>query len=55
MTSDRRAALLTGVLFLVTFVTAILALFVFYDPVLNDADYIVGAGEDTRVAFGAVL
>jgi Domain of unknown function (DUF4386) len=27
----------------------------FYDPVLNDADYILGAGADTRTAVGAFL
>jgi Domain of unknown function (DUF4386) len=37
-----------------TFVTAIGAL-ILYDPVLNDADYILGGGQDTRVTFGALL
>jgi Domain of unknown function (DUF4386) len=35
-------------------VTSIPALF-FYAPLLNHTDYILGAGADTRVAFGAVL
>lgn len=37
-----------------TFITAIAAL-VLYDPVLNDADYILGAGDDTRVTLGALF
>jgi uncharacterized protein DUF4386 len=42
-----------GVLFALTFITAIAALLL-YDPVLNDADYILGDGADTRVRFGAL-
>ena len=41
-------------LFLITFITSIPAYF-FYVPVLDDPRYIVGAGADTRVAFGAFL
>jgi Domain of unknown function (DUF4386) len=52
--SDRRAARIAGVLFVLTFVTAIAARILF-DPVRNDADYIVGAGADTRVFLGATL
>ena len=37
-----------------TFITAIGAL-ILYDPVLNDADYILGAGDDTRITLGAFL
>jgi hypothetical protein len=50
----RRLARIAGVLFLITFVTAIPAVFL-YDPVLNDPGYIVGAGADTRVFTGAFL
>lgn len=50
----QRIARLTGVLFLITFATSIPALLL-YDPVLNDARYIVGGGADGRVLFGAVL
>lgn len=50
----QRIAKLTGLLFVITFVTSIPALF-FYDPVLNDATYIIGGGSDGRVSFGAVL
>jgi Domain of unknown function (DUF4386) len=52
--SDRRTARIAGVLFVLTFLTAIGARILF-DPVRNDADYIVGAGADTRVFLGATL
>jgi len=43
-------------LYLITFVTSIPAIFVFYAPVLADPRYIVGGGAaDTSVAFGAFL
>lgn len=51
---QRRIALIAGVFFLITFVTSIPALF-FYEPVLKHAGYILGAGADTRVEFGAFL
>jgi hypothetical protein len=41
------------VLFLVTFVTAI-AGDILYNPVLDDSQYIVGAGDDTRIQLGAL-
>lgn len=43
-----------GAWFLGTFVFSIPA-FWFYDPLLNHANYVVGSGEDTRVAIGALL
>jgi hypothetical protein len=43
------------VLFLITYVTAIPPFVYFYAPVLDDPRYIVGAGADTRVSFGAFL
>jgi hypothetical protein len=43
-----------GAWFLGTFVFSIPA-FVFYDPLLNHARYILGSGSDTRVAVGALL
>jgi hypothetical protein len=55
MDSTRRTALVTGVLFIITFVTAIPAVFVFYAPVLDDAGYVLGAGSGTGVAVGALL
>jgi hypothetical protein len=51
----RRTALIAGVLFVITFVVSIPAALVLYKPVLDHANYIVGAGADTRVAFGALL
>jgi Domain of unknown function (DUF4386) len=53
--STRRTALVAGVLFLITYITAIPAAFLLYPPVLDDANYIIGAGADTRVALGALL
>lgn len=55
MDSNRRTALVTGALFIVTFVTAIPAVFLLYPPVLDDANYVVGAGADASVALGALL
>jgi hypothetical protein len=55
MDSNRRTALVTGALFLVTFVTAIPAAFIYYALVLDDASYVVGGGADAGVALGALL
>jgi hypothetical protein len=52
--ADQRAARIAGVLFILTFITAIAARILF-DPVRNDLDYIVGAGADTRVFLGASM
>jgi len=54
MTSDRRTALVVGVLFILTFVTSIAAV-VAYGSVLTDPKYITGPGADSRVFFGAFL
>lgn len=51
---QRRTARITGVWFVITFVASIPALLL-YDPVLNHTGYILGAGADTRVQFGAFL
>jgi hypothetical protein len=51
--AEQRTARIFGVLFALTFITAIAAV-VLYDPVLNEADYILGAGADTRVQLGAL-
>ena len=48
-------ARVTGVLFLITFITAIPPFVYLYVPVLDDPDYIVGAGADTSVSLGAFL
>ena len=55
MNSTRKIALVTGVFFIITIVAAIPPAFVLYVPVLNDPNYIVGAGADTRVLLGAFL
>ena len=54
MTSARRTALVAGILYLITFASAIPAVFLL-DPVLNDPNYIVSAGADTQVTLGAFL
>jgi hypothetical protein len=50
---QQQRARIFGVLFALTFVTSIAALLL-YDPVLNDAGYILGDGADTRVQLGAL-
>jgi hypothetical protein len=55
MDSNRRTALVTGALFVITFVTSIPAALVLYTPVLDDPNFIVGAGTGTGVALGAFL
>jgi hypothetical protein len=51
--AQQQRARIFGVLFALTFITAIAGLLL-YDPVLNDADYILGEGADTRVRLGAL-
>ena len=51
----RKTALVVGVLFLITYVTSIPAKFALYPPMLEEADYILGAGADTQVLWGAFL
>ena len=53
----RRIATLTGWLWIITFVTSIPARFIFYAPVLDEGNYVTGAGDDalTLIALGAVL
>lgn len=55
MDSNRRIAFVAGALFVITFLTSIPAALFLYGPVLDDANYIVGAGADARVALGALL
>jgi Domain of unknown function (DUF4386) len=50
---QQQRAHIVGVLFVLTFITAIAGLLL-YDPVLDDADYILGDGADTRVRLGAL-
>jgi len=56
MNHPQTIARVFGVLYLITFITSIPAYF-FYVPVLDDPNYIVGAGAgaDTSVSFGAFL
>ncbi|MEV0414092.1 DUF4386 domain-containing protein [Streptomyces sp. NPDC050448] len=54
MSSTRKTAVVTGVLFLVTEAAAIAGL-TLYGPVLHDAGYVVGPGADTRVFLGALF
>jgi hypothetical protein len=54
MDSMRKTALVAGVLYLITFASSIPAFFLL-EPVLSDPNYIIGAGADTQVAFGALL
>jgi Domain of unknown function (DUF4386) len=53
--NPQQIARVTGVLFLITFIASIPAAFVLYAPVLDDPNYIVGAGADTGVSLGALL
>jgi hypothetical protein len=54
MDSVRKTALVGGGLYLLTFISSIPAVFLL-DPVLSDPNYIIGAGADTQVIFGASL
>ncbi len=51
----RNQARAAGILYLVTFAASIPAAFYFLTPVLNDANYIVSSGADTRVIIGCLL
>jgi hypothetical protein len=53
--SLRTTALVTGVLFIITYVTSIPPRLMLYLPILTDANYIVGAGADAQIALGAFL
>ncbi len=53
--NPQKIARVTGVLFLITYITSIPAFFVFYAPVLDDPRYVVGAGADNSVVLGAFL
>jgi hypothetical protein len=54
VTSHRKTALVTGVLFIVTFVSAIGGALL-YGPVLTDPGYVIGSGADARVLLGALF
>jgi hypothetical protein len=51
----RKLATITGVLWIITFITSIPAVLL-YDPLLNEPNFILGAGGgDTRIFIGATL
>src|ERR1700688_2622265 len=55
MSLDQKRARWFGVLYLITYVTSILA-FLLYEPVLRDpVGYIAGGGHDKRILLGALL
>jgi Domain of unknown function (DUF4386) len=51
----RKAALVAGIFYLVTFISSIPAALVLLPPVLDNPDYIVSAGADTQVIWGCFL
>ncbi|MCC6802096.1 MAG: DUF4386 domain-containing protein [Anaerolineae bacterium] len=53
-TTPRKLAIAAGVLYLITHVTSIGAV-ILYEPVLKNADYILGAGSDAPVLLGGLL
>ena len=53
--NPQKIARVAGVLFLITYITSIPAAFFLYPPVLENPNYIVGAGADTSVRLGALL
>jgi hypothetical protein len=50
----RKASLWTGIFFVITYITSIPALLIF-NSVLDDPNYIVGAGSDNRLLLGVFL
>lgn len=50
----RRAALIAGLLYLVTFLSSIPAVFLL-EPVLSDPAFILGSGNDSQVILGSLL
>ena len=52
---QRQRARIAGWLMASTFLTAIPAALILYDPVLSDTGYILGPGDDARVTLGALL
>ena len=54
MSATRKAALVGGVFYLITFASSIPSWF-FLQPVLSDPNYVLGPGADTQVSIGALL
>ena len=53
MSPLRKTALLVGILFVITYITSILAKFALYPPLLDNPDYILGTGPDAPALWGA--
>jgi hypothetical protein len=53
--AEQRTARRAGRLMALTFITSIPAALILYEPILNEADYILGSGDDTRITLGALL
>jgi hypothetical protein len=53
--SYRQTAAVVGALFLITYITSITAKFSLYPPLLDNPDYLVSAGSDNKVLWGAFL
>jgi Domain of unknown function (DUF4386) len=52
---QRQRARIAGWLMALTFLTSIPAALILYEPILNETDYILGSGDDTRITLGAFL
>ncbi len=52
---ERKLAFIAGLLLVITYLTSIPPFLYHYAPIVNDPGYILGAGADTRVIWGAVL
>ena len=55
MTSLRKTALVAGVLYLITFIAGIPPAAFLLEPVLSNPQYIISAGADAQVTWGALL
>jgi hypothetical protein len=56
LNTDRRAAILVGIMFIFASGSAILALFTFYPPILTGPDYLInGAAHANQVVLGALM
>jgi Domain of unknown function (DUF4386) len=53
MTAHRRTALAAGILYLLTFIS--IPRLVLYGPILTNPDYVLGAGSDISIFWGAIL
>ena len=56
MTTNRSAAIFIGIMFIFATVSAMLAAFLFYPPILTGPDYLInGAGHRSQVVLGALM